>query len=168
MDQKINSPGHRLARSVMLFQKTFAQFQRTELQQGLMGCKPGAMAVLMLLKNTAVGEPRELKVSEISKLMHITSPAVTQFLKVLEADGLIERRIDQADRRSVGIVLTERGKSAAQRAESVFTSAFGGLTEFLGEAQSEQLADLLMKAFQYFNMRDGSLYQLQWNGDEEA
>lgn len=109
-----------------------------------------------------------MKVSEISRLMHVTSPAVTQFLKGLEADGLVERRSDQADRRAVGIVLTEQGMDVAQRAESGFSAVFGGLAEHLGEEQSNQLADLLMKAFQYFNARDTSLYRFQWNGEEEA
>jgi len=152
----------------MLFHKTFVQFQRAELQQDLGGCKPGAVGVLILIKNVAGAEARELRVSEISKLMHITSPAVTQFLKGLEADGLVERRIDQTDRRSVGIVLTEQGAEIALRAEKAFSTAFNGLAEYLGDEQSNQLADLLVKAFHYFNAREGNLPQFPWNGDEEA
>lgn len=159
MDHDRATAAHRLARSMMLFQKVFSQFHRTELQQDLGGCKPGAIGVLLLLKNTSSGEAREMKVSEISRHMHVTSPAVTQFLKSLEAEGLIERRIDQADRRSVDVVLTTRGEQVAQNAEKAFTTAFGGLAEFLGEEQTNQLADLLIKAFQYFNAREGSPHQ---------
>src|SRR5689334_20463217 len=127
MKQDSVTVAHQLARSAMLFQKAFSQFHRAELLHDLKGCKPGSVGVLILLKNAASKETRELKVSEISRPMHVTSPAITQFIKGLEADGLVERRIARADRRSVGVMLTPLGEEVARKAEQSFATAFSGL-----------------------------------------
>jgi DNA-binding MarR family transcriptional regulator len=93
-------------------------------------------------------------VSEISKQLGVTSPTITQLLKGLEAHGLIERHIDTIDRRAVGIKLTAKGVMVAQQASDAFFASIKGLVEYLGEEQSDQLAELLSKVFRYFSERD--------------
>src|SRR5437588_5508793 len=122
------------------------QFNRTELHQSFAGCKPSEFGVLFIIKNGAKSESREMKVSDISKQLHVTSPTITQLLKGLEANGLVERRVDPTDRRAVGIMLTEKGEMVTQQAREAFYSSLNGLIEYLGEEQSDQLADLLAKA----------------------
>jgi DNA-binding MarR family transcriptional regulator len=109
-----------------------------------------------------------MKVSEISKRLQVTSPTVTQLLKGLEMHGLIERHIDPVDRRAVGVKLTREGEKVAQQAADAFTASMRGLIEYLGEEQSNQLVELLSKAFRYFSEREASLYHSAWNGDKEA
>ena len=109
-----------------------------------------------------------MKVSEISKQLHVTSPTITQLLNGLEANGLIERRIDAVDRRVVGITLTEKGEKVAQRASDAFFGAMHELVEYLGEESSEQLADLLFKVFRYFDEKETNLSHAQWTGDVYA
>lgn len=110
----------------------------------------------------------EMKVSEISKQLHVTSPTITQLLNSLEANGLIERHSDVIDRRAVGITLTGKGEIVTQQAADAFLASLNGLVEYLGEEQSTQLAELLFKVFRYFNERGASLYHTQWNREEEA
>jgi len=175
----------RLARSVMQFNKSFGLFNRDELQRHFTACTQGEIGVLFIVKGGASAEGRTLrmsesgelvsiseseaasmKVSEISKLMHVTSPTITQMLKGLEANGLVERHIDPNDRRAVRIALTERGEAVAHRAEEIFKDCFGGLVDYLGEQESNQLAELLLKARHYFNERETTVYHSQWNGEK--
>ena len=175
----------RLARSVMQFNKAFGLFNRDELHQHFSKCTRGEIGVLFIIKSGAksgahtlqlseggklvqvkLSEARTMKVSEISKLMHVTSPTITQMLKGLEANGLVERHIDPNDRRAVRIALTERGEAIAQRAEEIFLDSFNGLVEYLGEEESNQLIELLLKAYRYFNEREAHVSYSQWNGEQ--
>jgi DNA-binding MarR family transcriptional regulator len=168
MDQQTMTTAQRLAQSLKQFNKIFMQFHRTDLHQNFAGCKPGAIGVLFAIREGNRSEAHEMKVSEISKLMRVTSPTITQFVKSLEASGLVERHIDPTDRRAVGIVLTEHGEKVAREVESVFSTTFYGLAEYLGDEKSNQLAELLTKAYRYFSEREIGVHQSQWNGDEET
>jgi|SRR5579883_1632188 DNA-binding MarR family transcriptional regulator len=175
----------RLARSVMQFNKSFGLFHKDEMQRHFTACTRGEIGVLFIIKGGASSGARTLrmaehgefvsvsesaaptmKVSEISKLMHVTSPTITQMLKGLEAHGLIERHIDPNDRRAVRIALTERGQEVVQRAEEIYRNSFSGLVEYLGEEESDRLAELLLKAHRYFSERETTVYRSQWNGEK--
>lgn len=142
------------------------QFHRNELHQNFSGCKPSEVGVLFTIRYGVQCNGRPVKVSEISKHMHVTSPTITQLLNGLEANGLVERHADPADRRIVGIALTQHGEQLAAQAENVLFETFQDLSAYLGEEQSNQLADLLFKAFQYFNERDTNGYFFPWKGEE--
>jgi DNA-binding MarR family transcriptional regulator len=109
----------------------------------------------------------EMKVSEISRHLHVTPPTVTQLIKGLEANGLVVRNIDLADRRAVGIKLTEKGEKITRQASDDFFASINGLIEYLGEEQGEQLAELLVKVSRYYNEKAASADFAHWGGDEE-
>ena len=133
------------------------------------GCNPGEIRVLVCIKRGI--DPQNIphmKVSEISKQLHVTPPTITQVLNSLEANGLIERQMDQTDRRMVSVRLTKKGELVTQQAEEAFSASINGLIEYLGEEQSNQLADLLAKAFRYFNEKEATGYHKQWSEIEGA
>jgi len=137
-------------------------------QRVIAGCKPSEIRVLFCVKEGTNANLPEMKVSEISKQLCVTSPTITQLLKSLEAHGLVERNIDAVDRRAVGVKLTGKGEMVAQEASNAFRSAMKGLVEYLGEEQSDQLAELLAKVFRYFSEREaGVTGQEQWREDKE-
>jgi len=138
-------------------------------QRAVAGCKPSEIRVLFcVMEGTSANLP-EMKVSEISRQMGVTSPTITQLLKSLEAYGLVERNIDPIDRRAVGIKLTARGRMVAQQAKELFLASIKGLVDYLGEEESNQFAELLLSVFHYFSEREvNCAYQSQWKGDEEA
>ena len=143
------------------------QFKRLGMHQGsIAGCKPSEIRVLFCVQEGTNPDLPEMKVSEISKQLHVTSPTITQLLKGLEAHELIERRIDALDRRAVGVRLTSKGEAVAQQAKDRFSTMMHGLIEYLGEEQSNQLAELLSKVFRYFS--EIHFAHSPWNGDEEV
>jgi DNA-binding MarR family transcriptional regulator len=161
MDRDINPT------TLKLMQAFRELYKSTWHDRPVAGCKPSEIRVLFCIRHG------KMKVSEISKLLHVTSPSVTQLLKGLEANGLIERHIDPVDRRAVGVKLTEQGETLIKQSTRAFTQSMDGLVEHLGEEESQQLAELLSKALRYFSMLERTILagnklniqQFQGNGD---
>ena len=84
-----------------------------------------------------------IKVSEISNLMKVTSPTVTQSVTALEAQGLVCRRMDPFDRRIIKVSLTDKGREIARQAQRDMIEAFSTVVMQLGDEKAEQLAELL-------------------------
>lgn len=166
MDLHTNPTAQKLLQSLM-------QFKRAEWhQRSIVGYKPSEIRLLFSLRKGIRPEclgmgMTGMTVSEISKRLHVTSPSVTQLLKGLEANGLIERHIDPADRRSVSIKLTEKGYAVTQEAMDAFSESIVGLIEYLGEEQSNELASLLLKASTYFNEKAASIHNSHWSEEVE-
>lgn len=146
----------------------FKRFNRVAWhQESFMGCKPSEIQLLLCIKKGMTrSDAPAMKVSELSKFMHVTSPTITQLLKGLEANGLVERHIDPTDRRAVRVQLTQRGDLVSEKAGEAFFMSFSGLVEYLGDERSNQLAELLSDAFVYFTEREANLHQSQWSGEE--
>ena len=156
---------------VQKLMRVFMQFNKTVWQQQqhtVAGCKPSEIRVLFCVKRGMKPGASEIKVSEISKLLLVTSPTVTQLLKGLEANGLIERHIDPIDRRAVGVRLTQKGEDVTRQALNSLVTSLQGLVEYLGEEESDQLVELLSKVFRYFSTQEVNVQQSRWNGDEDA
>lgn len=127
------------------------------------GVKPSEMMLMFCLQKREKLKPEGLRVSEISEILDVTSPTVTQLLKELEVKGFIKRMMDQKDRRAVLIKLSSKGKEVILEAMAVTEASFNGLIQFLGEDESNQLADLLIKAHHYYEQLD--VRQIE-SGDE--
>lgn len=160
MEQPTLTTEQKLFRAMTLFKRLSWH------EHSIAGCKPSEIRVLFCIKRNMNQHISEMKVSEISKQLHVTSPTITQLLNSLEANGLIERRVDAIDRRVVGVTPTKKGEMVTQRATEAMSGAMGELIAYLGEEQSDQLADLLFKVFRYFEEKETSMSHAQWNGDE--
>ncbi len=91
-----------------------------------------------------------MKVSELSNTLNVASPTITQQINNLETHGYVERSIDKEDRRVVRIKLTEKGLQAQRKAAEAFLVTVNGLVEYLGEEDTEKLAELMTKVSYYF------------------
>lgn len=135
---------------------------------GIQGYKPSQIKLLYCLQRASANDGPGLMVSEISRLLHVTSPTVTQLLKELEDNGLIERRNDPNDRRVVRILLSEQGQKVVAKASEATLNKFLGLVEHLGEEESVQLANLLKKSTQYLKQKQESELESLTGGEEQA
>ncbi|WP_342431525.1 MarR family transcriptional regulator [Neobacillus sp. FSL H8-0543] len=130
---------------------TFMQFKKTDWHdKKIAGYNPSEFKVLAVIKQGCNEKKRDMKVSEISRKLHVTPPTVTQIINILEKDGLVERSIDQDDRRAVRINITAKGEKVTSQAKNEFTENFLGLIDYLGDKESEQLAELLSKVIEYY------------------
>src|SRR6516164_3635222 len=69
-------------------------------------------------------EASGVSVSEISKILRVTSPSITQTVKVLEGDGLVVRSTDPTDRRAICLRLTPSGLVVAKQAGQEYQEMF--------------------------------------------
>lgn len=141
MDSDISE---KLLRSFMKFNRAYWH------QKEVLEYKNSEVMMLLSIKKYDKPESPGLMVSEISQILQVTSPTVTQLLKGMEKKGLIKRNLDQVDRRVVRIKLTEPGELITEQAERAFRASFSGLIAYMGEEESNQLADLLAKAYLYY------------------
>ena len=147
--------------------RSFMQFHRADWHdRSVAGCTPSEIKVMFCVYRGMKHNNSIITVSEISKILRVTSPTVTQILKKLEANGFIERHTDDIDRRVVRIALTEKGQNVALKAREEFRASLDGLIDYLGEEQSNQLADLLSKVTQYYHEKAASEQYMHWNGEE--
>ncbi|EKN65486.1 transcriptional regulator, marr family protein [Neobacillus bataviensis LMG 21833] len=132
--------------------QSFMQFKKKGWHnKKIAGFNPSEFRVLATIQRCANDKNTEMKVSEISQILEVTPPTITQIVNILEKDCLVERTVDQEDRRAVKIKLTPAGMEATQSARKAFGETFLGLIDYLGVEESEQLAVLLSKVHDYFN-----------------
>jgi Transcriptional regulators len=133
----------------------FLRFSKAEWRERpVRGYKRSEIRVLFCIMEATRNGRHGMKLSEISKRLMVTPPSVTQLMKSLIEDKLVERKVDPEDKRAYDLMLTPKGLQIAQEANERFKESLGGLAEHLGEEQSLQLADLLTKAFHYYSERN--------------
>ncbi|WP_424766880.1 MarR family winged helix-turn-helix transcriptional regulator [Paenibacillus sp. sgz302251] len=128
----------------------FQRFARADWRKKTMwGLKASEIRVLVCLKKGGEKDNSSMTVSEISKMLQVTSPTVTQMINSLIASGYVERSSDPNDRRITDVILTEKGEQLAQKASERYHALFRGMVDQLGKEQSDQLVMLLDQVFQY-------------------
>lgn len=76
---------------------------------------------------------------EIAKRLRIEGPTLTRMLDSLEADGLVERLADPADRRTKQLRLTPTGEAALEQMFAIADTLRARLLEGLGEEEIDRL-----------------------------
>ena len=107
------------------------------------GLEPGWHDVLATLRRS--GPPYELRPSELTGTLMLTSSGTTKRLDRLERAGLVERAPDPQDRRGVLIRLTAEGREVIDATTVAHLENERRLLAALSAAEREQLADLLRR-----------------------
>lgn len=123
--------------------------------------------VLYFISTNVKDDSPGLMVSEISGKLNVTSPTVTQHIKSLEAQELVERHTDPADRRVVRILLSDKGKAYIQRINEARLQMFVGLVNHLGEEESLIFAEMMRKASEYM-LKQQEYYIRSFLADEHS
>ncbi|WP_410512705.1 MarR family transcriptional regulator [Paenibacillus sp. BR2-3] len=132
------------------------------------GNKPSEMTLMLCIAKHNHFKKEGPKVSEISRYLGLTPPTVTQLINSLEAKNMVERQADSSDRRVVRVILSEQGKAVTRRAKAHMDTSLNKLVEYLGEEESNQLAELLLKVHAFAQENPPpDLDRLQLNGDDK-
>jgi DNA-binding MarR family transcriptional regulator len=88
-----------------------------------------------------------MRLRELHDLMRVrySQPGLSRLVQRMEADGLIERRVDPEDRRGTVISLTRAGRNRFRRAHEVYEAA---LDEHLGRAVTASTATALARSLE--------------------
>jgi DNA-binding MarR family transcriptional regulator len=145
----------------------FFQFRKVSIQhKHELGCTPSELRVLFCVHHGRKPGAPDLKVSDISRILHVAPPTVTQLLNSLEERGLVERHVDANDRRVVGIRLTEKAEQVHRQARKAYFATIHELVDYLGEAESNQLAELLGKVYRFYAEKAGREFESPWGMEE--
>ena len=77
---------------------------------------------------------------ELAAAEQVTPPSMTRVVRNLEADGLVERETDEADRRVVRVRATERGRAILLEGRRRRVADLAARLEGLNDADLETLA----------------------------
>ncbi|SDS04922.1 transcriptional regulator, MarR family [Paenibacillaceae bacterium GAS479] len=83
-----------------------------------------------------------IKVSELSELLQITMPSVSQMINGMEEKGYVKRVTSKNDRRVVYIMLDVEGEAALKKAKKAFLTFTDEIVSRLGNEETEQLITL--------------------------
>lgn len=136
----------RLMRSLLQLNRQFRNHKSN-------GMKSSSLKILLQLGRCSADGTGKVTVSELSKMLHVTSPTVTQQISELEQKGWVKRELNPNDRRIVHVLLTEAGKEILQKSRHRLMESIEGLIDHLGPEKSRQLSDLLDETFFYFEHR---------------
>jgi DNA-binding MarR family transcriptional regulator len=103
--------------------------------------------------NRAARHGNEPRVSDISSILRVSSPTVTQHLNNLEDQGFILRTHSKDDKRSVRISLTEKGTGALKSHWILLEKDFNEFIDFIGTESAGQMIDLLMSSREFFTKK---------------
>jgi DNA-binding MarR family transcriptional regulator len=92
-----------------------------------------------------MGEQGELNPSEISERQGVSRNTMSSFIRNLEDEGLVERRLDPVDRRRFNISLTENGRTLVNKYMHDHLETVGHCFSALTGAEQETLFSLLQK-----------------------
>ena len=106
------------------------------------GLKAAQFQVLAELRSR---DPLPMSASDLARAVILTTGGMTPVLDQLADRGLINRQVDPEDRRARRITITEKGRSAINRALDQQIARHRALNAVLTIEEREQLSDLLRK-----------------------
>lgn len=90
---------------------------------------------------------------EIGKRLHFDASDIVALVDDLEADGLVERRRNETDRRRYDVTLTAEGRSALRKQSTRVKSRSADFLSALDPVEREELHELLLRVFASFDSR---------------
>jgi len=107
--------------------------------------------IIFCIEKQVKTEEEGIKTSELSNILKVASPTITQQINNLESKGYVERSADKSDRRVVRIKLTEKGNLVLKKVKKEFRDAVDGLVGYLGDEKTNQLSELISETYTYFS-----------------
>jgi DNA-binding MarR family transcriptional regulator len=107
------------------------------------GLTPRTVNVLLTLYCENAG--RGVSVRDVGEFIHTAGARLTETIDRLERDGLLLRKINAADRRSIIVRLTASGKKLIERAYPVLGTNFQRAFQALSLTERELFITLLVK-----------------------
>ena len=101
----------------------------------------------------AIGLDQPKKMSEIAKIMSVTTGTLTKAVNSLERKGYVKRRRREQDKRVVNMMLTKRGELAYRHHERFHQDMIAFILEHVSEEESQVLRRSLERLMGYFQQK---------------
>jgi DNA-binding MarR family transcriptional regulator len=86
-----------------------------------------------------------LRIGEVARRARLSKQTMTTMVRLAERDGLVERRVDESDRRATRVYLTDRGRAFQPVAERILEELDELAQAALGERDMSATARALAK-----------------------
>lgn len=111
------------------------------------GMSKGEFSMLQLIK-LCKSEFDVVTTAELSEKLHVSKPAVSQMINVLEKKQYVIREINKNDRRLMSISLTETGNNVLEEEKGKFLNIINHSLDLMGREDSEIFVGLMEKYFE--------------------
>jgi len=110
--------------------------RQTDPEMGLTAAPASALSVLVF------GGPRPM--GELAAIEQVAAPTMTRLVAGLEAAGLVTRRVDRSDRRSMIVAATARGRRTLERGRQRRVAQIESVLQGLSDADRRAIADAVI------------------------
>ncbi|MCG2729653.1 MAG: MarR family transcriptional regulator [Acetobacterium sp.] len=171
----MNNNGHELFQAFHRIKKSSMGRNHKDLIHNL---KPHEFFMLSTLKKLLTEQEKDqnenqvtippgIKVSELSRVISISMPGVSQTISTLEKHGYVERIASNKDRRLVYVNLTEAGRKLESDVSKSCNQIYDEAASLLGEKDTQCLIHLLDKLTLAFDQIDQKKCALEQNETKE-
>lgn len=101
----------------------------------------------------AIGLQEPKKMSQVAKLLSVTTGTLTKAMDALERKGYVKRQRSEQDKRVVNITLTERGVHAYRHHEQFHQDMIAFVLGNISEEESQVLRGALERLMEYFGQK---------------
>jgi DNA-binding MarR family transcriptional regulator len=108
------------------------------------GVTQNQLVVLMAVRSARTG--RRLRMSELARLLRVSTPTATGVVARLEKAGLLRREKGERDRREVCVAPTAKGEGAVRRFQGVVRRRWAEVLSPLGQGELTSMHRALSKA----------------------
>lgn len=150
----------RLMDEMRMVSHTIYQIGESSLQNTGLSFAKYRVLLGLLFSEEIEGRP-ELNPSEISARQGTSRNTISGLIRTLEDEGLVERRLDQNDRRKFNIRLSATGRELVQRHAHRHMSTIGGCFSSLTAEEQSTLSHLLKKLSLNINAAEKQLSQTE-------
>jgi DNA-binding MarR family transcriptional regulator len=88
---------------------------------------------------------QKVRLTDISKRLRVTLPAVTYKVNMLESNGLISRQLSTEDKRVTFVQLTDKGKTLMDKTKDTYYTYLLKVMDALGEEETVAFMRALQK-----------------------
>ena len=128
--------------------ETFNLFRKLNISSILPEVTQGEFCVLKAIKLSNDGRPPgSVKISELAKKLELALPSVSRTLIALENRRLIEKIINNEDRRNINIKLTDEGTALLEQTEGILEDFVESVTCQMDEDELKKLNEYFIKLY---------------------
>ncbi len=97
-----------------------------------------------------------LRVSDLSRMMRVSPPTISQQLNNLESQGFVIRTQAKEDKRAVNLTLSDKGREALIQQRADMELNISQLADHLGKEDTELFINLLTRTSDFYLNREDS------------
>lgn len=101
---------------------------------------PGGLSSVAASTLFALATEGPTRLTTLAATEHVTQPAMTQLVRRLERDGLVERRSDPSDGRAVLVTITDAGAALSAERRTARAEALAAVLADLAREERDALA----------------------------